>query len=291
MFTDAPVALALPDLQGGVIFQRETPEEFGLQPTPIERLEAPGAAPEVIVDDPTARWIGAESVTTIDGSPAVLYRIGITLPNDCDPAGPPECRWDFDRDLLVAHDLAQGADTVLGMVGSFESDTISYSIGGEVTAFRTHPYGTPWSCVGVFDATFLLERDDSVRWVGTPTGEVRWLLHGSCSDVEPPECDGEGCELAHSVSTAPDGSSVAIVYMRSPFDPEVATEPLTLVIVDPTDAVRASSGRDRAARDSTVGARLRREECCGRPAGRGLQHRTGAPPRRAGRHHYRVRPR
>jgi hypothetical protein len=41
--------------------------------------------------------------------------------------------------------------------------------------------------------------------------------------------------LAIAVAAAPDGTSVAVVFSRSPFDPDAEAQPLTLVIVDPAD--------------------------------------------------------
>ncbi len=64
---------------------------------------------------------------------------------------------------------------------------------------------------------------------------MRWLVSGPCSSTEPITCDGEPCAIHHSAAPAPDGSTVAVAFSRSPFDPIRATEPMTLVIVDPID--------------------------------------------------------
>ncbi|MCP3938255.1 MAG: hypothetical protein GY708_23145 [Actinomycetia bacterium] len=120
----------------------------------------------------------------------------------------------------------------LGIVGSFESSSVLYSIGEDWTLVSSVPYGADVTCLGLLESGQLLEGGPE-RWIGEGVlpGVVS-LPRGSscCPDLEP--CPGS--ELVGpwvSTAVAANGSVYAIAWPGSPVG-EV-NESSTVVVVEP----------------------------------------------------------
>ena len=145
-----PVAVAIPDLRGGVVFQRDPPEAV-----PIEQLAGPGADPAILVERSGDDRLTALDAFLLDGKPTLAYTRTTRLPNDC-PADDVECLWGFDVTYLQFLDMATGSSTIVGVVGSFESDgnVFRFAADGYVSVWT--PYGELESCVGFGPVSDLL---------------------------------------------------------------------------------------------------------------------------------------
>ncbi len=228
---DRAVSKAVPDHRGGVVF------ELASEPVAtIEWMPGLGQDPVGLSFHTDARWRGLEDVSLVRGVPVVLYREVIELPNDCEP-GNEECRWAHREERLIAHDLESGRPIELGTIGSFESSVTSYSMADPWTAFEFTPYGSSASCVGLLP-TALFDGVAPDDWIGDAVfagDAVTWLLHGRCSDDTIEVCGDSFCAVYNAVAMAPDGSSLAVAWMRQMFGPEgpVVIDPLVVSIIDP----------------------------------------------------------
>lgn len=237
ILTGRPIALALPDRHGGIVFQ-ESVDEY--RPVPIEWIAAPGEDPEIIFEEDDARVIWLEDVTEIDDAATMVLRVGRTLPNDCPPTDE-ECRWEYDRDELVIRDLTSGMETVIGTVGSFESSGVAHSFGGPTVATTEYPYGSELTCVSVSGTAELLSDPEPSRWIGEGY-EDQWLDYGvCCAGGWEQDCGGGyGTNRGLAAATAPDGSSVAIAWSSSGSETDSEPAHHTFAVLDPdtTDEVR-----------------------------------------------------
>ena len=226
--TGRPVAIAVPDHRGGVVFQADAEP-----PVPIEWIPAIGDEPVVIVSEPDARWLGLEDVALIDGVPTLVYRVSRTLPNPCAP-NDEECRWGYQVDYLVTRDLATGEEKNLGIIGTFESSGRRYDFGGRHAAVRVSPYGEADSCVGLLDASLILD-GSADRYIGEGSQDrVTWLVNGDCGAGSGDSAATGSCTSRAEVAMAPDGESLAVAYTTGQVlaDGARVPEPTTLVVID-----------------------------------------------------------
>ncbi len=219
---EGPIEVAFADRRGGVVFQREGISAELDSVMPIEWIPALGEAPVVLVDEPDARQLRLKDVTLVDGRSTLIYRASRLLGGETDQI-----------DHLVALDLDSGEELTLGIIGSFESSSVSYSIGELWTLVWSVPYGTELTCVGLLESTQLLEGANRERWIGEGAllGVVS-LPYGSscCPALEP--CPGS--QFAGpwvSTTVAANGSMLAMAWPSSPVG-EV-NESTTVVVVEP----------------------------------------------------------
>lgn len=225
LLTDRPVSIALADGHGGVVFQ----EEADRAPNTVDWIEAPGAKAIRVVGVAEGVVI-LDDAFILDGAPTILYKLIHELPNDC-PPDPEDCHWAFIEQDLVLLDLTSGTERVLGHIGSFESDFLTFRLGGDFVAAEYEPYGSAAGCVGLAGADYLLDQpgDEGIH-------------HPQPCTLGPTEdcpadayCHGE---LAFALSA--DGARVAIAYdrtvNRATQTTEGPPEPPVLVIVDTATA-------------------------------------------------------
>ncbi len=222
VWSGEPVAVALPDGRGGVVFQVGSGTRG---PVPIRWLPALDAEPVVLVDGEDARFLTAVQVVEVEGRPTLAYVKWTRLPNDC-PPDDEECLWDFDVEYLMLRDLDSGEERNLGRVGSFESDAIAVHLGGEWVAIAVNGYAEEDSCAGILELGAWLNEAGEERWVGS----VPCLLGPT------PNCArGEGCSGVTVAALAPDGSRLAYAYSSwwaGPPDWERIAEAPVLVLRD-----------------------------------------------------------
>lgn len=225
------VRAAVPDLGGGLFFvgaSRDSPP-----PQIIEAIEAPGRERVVAVAEPEARWVSLEDVAAIDGRPTLVYRVGRTLPNDCEPDT--ECLWQYQVDHLMLRDLESGEETNLGTIGSFESSSISFRFGGSRAIVTLTPYGAPYSCVGVLPASALLADPVPDNWIGEGgrwRDHVEWLGPGGCDGTHEGCPHQAACTLPEAAAISDDGARAAIAWSRQPAEPDTPPQPLTVTVFD-----------------------------------------------------------
>jgi len=208
ILTGRAVAVAVPDGRGGIVFQGAPADPTGAWPgpsAPVELLTTPGTDPIVVAVDADALGVAVVQVTEVDGRPAVLLRRWVEDPNDCptgDEAEP--CRWQYVREELVLHDLASGADPVLGTIGEFESSRVDVRLGGDVGVVAINYYGDDGACAGSFPAPVLVERDDPA-WIG-----AGGLLDEWCRGEPVDSCPEDApCVGSAAIGIAADGSRAA----------------------------------------------------------------------------------
>ncbi len=231
-----PVDVALSDHRGGLVVQFA---EEG--PATIAWIPAVGDEPVVLDADPGALWRSLQQVAVLDGTPTAIYAEAVELPNEC---ADEECRWDFQRTVLVAHGLVDGQRLVLGTVGSFESGGVSYAIGQEWTVLEATPYGSPASCIGMLPTVELLGAPWAERWIGhgsdVATAAVAWPLTGPCEGEQVEACGDDFCEVFVSAAIAPDGDTAAIAWAHRSATMVEENLPLDLALV----TVATASGRE-----------------------------------------------
>ena len=207
------VALAVPDLMGGVVYQAPQNEiaDLGLDeelgrnvylwsgdgPEPIWHVANPGAPPSVLVEHPDAD-IRLIDVVEVDGRPQVLYRMAVGGPGR-EPAA-----WLQVLEWLHLLDLTTGETRVLGLVGSWDSSDNRIRIGAELVAVARDEFGAEsGTAVGMVELA-RLSAPVSQRWL--PELVLDDLVFGprhACGE-------GEECWRRWAVATAAhDGSRLA----------------------------------------------------------------------------------
>lgn len=233
------VALAVPDLMGGVVYQlpqneildRAFDELLGRNayvwaaggPQPIWHLREPGGDPVAIVSHPDA-ILRLVDVVEIDGHAAVLYRMAV--------GGPPSTEaWLQMLEWLHLYDLATGTTTVLGLVGSWDSSRNEVRIGADLVAFDRDEFGdVEGTAVGMVPLSRLEEPVDQ-RWL--PNLVLDDLTYGPRH-----ECDaGSSCERWAVATAASDGSRLAWVFA------DVSDSPSTVNLVTVDAARGLETGR------------------------------------------------
>ena len=229
LLTGRSVAVAVPDLRGGVVFQ-EAQDEFG-HVVPILWLSTPGADPEVLIEGDDAFLMTLVQVVEIDTVPVVVYRKWVELPNDC-AAEDAECHWAYHQEYLMIRDLAGGPDRTLGGIGGFESDVLGFSLGSDRAAFAINRY-EGGACAGWLPMTAVIEASED-GWIGEGSD-----LAEACGAGPTPWCPGgERCDGVARAAASPDGTLIA--YAFSEWRPETGEHLApTVVIIDPaTDSER-----------------------------------------------------
>ncbi len=223
LLTGRSIAVAVPDLRGGVVFQ-EAQSEFG-QAVPIEWFPKTGAAPEVLIEGDDSFGLTLVQVVEIDSVPMVVYRKWVELPNDCS-AEDLECRWDFHEEYLMTRGLLGGDERNLGGIGSFESDVLGFSLAGDRVAFVINRYDEG-ACSGWLPMAALVEASRD-GWIGEGSE-----LDQACSVGPTPWCPpGERCDGVARAAVSPDGTLIA--YAFSEWRPGTGEHLApTVVIIDP----------------------------------------------------------
>lgn len=223
LLTGRSIAVAVPDLRGGVVFQ-ETQSEFG-QAVPIEWLPKTDAVPEVLIEGDDAFGLSLVQVVEIDSVPVVVYRKWVELPNDC-VVEDLECRWDFHEEYLMTRGLRGGDERSLGGIGSFESAVLGFSLAGDRVAFAINRYDEG-ACAGWLPMTALVEASLD-GWIGEGSD-----LDQACSVGPTPWCPpGERCDGEARAAVSPDGTRIA--YAFSEWRPETGEHLApTVVVIDP----------------------------------------------------------
>ncbi|MDH4117526.1 MAG: hypothetical protein OEX04_08755 [Acidimicrobiia bacterium] len=188
----APVALALPDLAGGVVFQRTA------EGSPIEWVARPGDEPIVLIQGKA--WL--EDVAAFDGGIHVVYRTVIEDPAAGCAENDDECRWLATEHHLNTYDLDTGLETDLGIVAHFESSWTHFILGHGRMVVLKAKYGEPDACGAVWERSQLTDIAHPTAIIGEAGPFFR-----RC-DFGPSSRDAGGTLRA---SLAPDDSTVAYV--------------------------------------------------------------------------------
>lgn len=220
LLTGRSVAAAVPDLQGGIVFQGPQ-DEFG-RASAIEWLPTQGNEPVTVVDPDRALILTLVQVANVDAAPTIVYRKWVELPNDC-PDQDLECRWDHHYEYLVTRGLLGGAERNLGGIGSFESDTLGFSLGGDRVGFAVNRY-EEGACAGWVLLSAVIEAS-SDGWIGEGSE-----LDEACATGPTPWCPaGERCDGEARVAVSPDGTLIA--YAFSEWRPETGEHLAPIVVI------------------------------------------------------------
>ncbi len=224
-----PVRLAVPDLEGGVVYQLTATSnpidiawdddvgryryvwEEGTAPEPIRWLQDLTGDPRVVVDHPEG-VLRLVDVVLIGDEPHILYRLRVPGPVSTHETEP-----GFGIvEHLLTKDLHTGTNRTFGIIGAWESSGIDIRIGGDRVAlgFNLYPEGPGY--VGVFALTSLLE-NPADEWVIDPCGGFEL----TCADYGPAaECpEGRFCYGWVTPTITSDGSRLAWVGQSSAGDP------------------------------------------------------------------------
>jgi hypothetical protein len=223
LLTGRSIAVTVPDLRGGVVFQ-EAQDGFG-HAMPILWMPTPGADPEVLIEGEDAFLMTLVQVVEIDAVPVVVYRKWVELPNDC-AAEDVECHWAYHQEFLMIRDLAGGPERTLGGIGSFESDVLGFSLSRDRAAFSINGY-EGGACAGWVPLSELLDNMDG-GWIGEGSD-----LADACDSGPTPWCPpGERCGGVARTAASPDGTLIA--YAFSEWRPGTGEHLVpTVVIIDP----------------------------------------------------------
>ncbi len=205
-----PISVALPDLTGGVVFQRAA------EGSPIERIPRSGDESEVLVSGKV--WV--EDVAHIDERPQVVYRTLIEDPSSGCAEDDDECRWWATTHHLNMYDLETGIETDLGIVAHFESSWINFDLAQERMVVLTATYGEPDACGAVWDRSRLTDIAGSDAMIGETGPFFRRCDFG-------PGADGVTGSLRAGIAT--DESTIA--YVETVIGE--AGSATTFVVIDP----------------------------------------------------------
>ena len=228
LLTGEPVVIAVPDLKGGLVFQRQGDPPVISQPSsmPIMHLASSAAEQVVLIDGTAGYQLSLVQVVKVDSRPTVVYRRWVEDPNDCQAE---ECRWNFIHEDLVLQDLETGKERVLGTIGSFESSSVEVGFGGSTGVVGIVEYGGESACAGWFPAGLLLDRDEP-GWIGAGGPLTEVCTQGpSTTCPEGHECWGDSV----SIGIDPGGSTVAYAlgeYRRGITGGEGQRMPLLLTL-------------------------------------------------------------
>jgi hypothetical protein len=189
VWSEGPLMLALDDLQGGFVFQ------VGTSASSIMRLPAGSEEPAELIAQQADEALQLQEVAVIEDSPKVAYTRRTGVPGT-----------DRAQEDLHLHDLATGADQVVGTVGGFERGPTRVSYGGGRFLLSMSAEGFTW-----FE--FLAGDGSPVEVPGNPRTEE--------------QSQEDFLVFAGHGSLAPDGSTMA--YLRGHPRSEA---PFQLVVVD-----------------------------------------------------------
>ncbi len=212
-FSIEAAALAVPDLQGGVVFQREVRHPTGLRwddvmgrnvfewaegaPEPIWHLAGPGASATAVVSHDDAE-LTLVDVVEIGGHPNVLYRMLIGGPGG-DEA------WHQVFGWLCLYDLMSGETRMLGLIGSYESSLTRIRFGGDLAAVAFDPYADSHGTLIGFVPVAVLGGDAEYNWLPSLVAADLTLGPGT-------ECAGDlDCTGWALATAASDGSRISWV--------------------------------------------------------------------------------
>lgn len=203
------VAIAVPDLMGGVVYQRPQRDILGLRldeelgrnvyvwaeggPEPIWHVASEGASPAVLIDHPDA-ILRLVDVVELHGRPHVLYRQAIGGP------GRESAAWVQVLEWLHLFDMSSGETQVLGLVGSWDSSSNETRLGGDLVAIAREEFGGgEGTAVGMVPVARLGEQV-AHRWL--PNVMLDDLIFGPRH-----ECEEMDCRNLWAIATAAhDGS-------------------------------------------------------------------------------------
>ncbi len=198
-----PISVALPDLTGGVVFQRAAED------SPIERIPRSGDQSEVLV--PGRAWL--EDVTALDGRTQVVYGTVVE-----DPAlGSAEEAATYH---LNTYDLEAGVGTDLGIVAHFESSWTHFDLGQERMLVLTATYGEPDACGAVWNRSQLMDIAGPDAMIGVAGPFFRRCDFGP---------GAEGATGSLRAGLAPDESTVAYIETVT----REGGSATTFVVIDP----------------------------------------------------------
>lgn len=238
------VALAFPDMSGGVVYQEkqrgswrekwddatrtvvlEIDEEPG--PFPIMRLSVSGGPPATLIPVEGAEMVTLNQVVELDGHPVVVFsRKAFSDPGDAGCMGDPhECAWNLAAHHLVLLDLVTGQERDLGGIGSFESAGVSVEFSESKIGVTTQNYGEGDPCGAVYPRAFIDPPIDG-RWLGE--GGTLWR---ACEFGPTVGCDRETCIGRLVVALDPEGDTVAYAQALNAHHVPWAT-PAELVVLD-----------------------------------------------------------
>jgi hypothetical protein len=127
VWSEGPLMLALDDLQGGFVFQ------VGTSASSIMRLPAGSEEPAELIAQQADEALQLQEVAVIEDSPKVAYTRRTGAPGT-----------DQAQEDLHLHDLATGADQVVGTVGGFERGPTRVSYGGGRFLLSMSAEGFTW---------------------------------------------------------------------------------------------------------------------------------------------------
>jgi hypothetical protein len=212
-----PVALAVPDLLGGVMFQGPQneivnalgwDEDFNRYefiwaeggPEPIWRIAGPDHPPQPLITSDHAK-LTLVDVVELDGRPQVLYRMRLGGTQDPDTAA-----YRVQLEWLCLYDIMRSETRILGLIEWWDSSDREVRLGGGVAAAAVHPFSEGVPLVGFLPVSELGEWVDGAF---LSLHDYRWFPFGPAAAC--PEGTAEYCETWVTATAASDGSRVSWV--------------------------------------------------------------------------------
>jgi len=197
LLTGREITVAIPDLEGGVIFQ-------GMDDDTIEWIRVVGEEPITLIESEVSGIITPLQAARIGGEPQFLYTRQLRY-----DTGEQTEMLEFDLQLVL-HNLKTHVERVLGIMGSFESSGTSIDVAADRAAIAWTEYGDAGGCAGVIDLADLLDLDPD-RWVASLCGPgcCRFGPTPGCGFGIPCQGDAHGA-LSVTAALSEDGQRLAV---------------------------------------------------------------------------------